>query len=310
MDNIQQQLNITTPSPEQVLQPHWRNAEHYQLFCKRDDLIHPVMSGNKWRKLKYQLAQKDKPRQIVSFGGGHSNHLHALSHCCRVLQIPFTALVRGDYRHNPSATINDLVANKTNVVYLDKKRFQLRSHPDYVQHLHQQYPGALIIPEGGSHPSAIAGVTEIVSELTQHYDYIVAPVASGGTLAGLITGVRQQKLRTKVLGMAVLKGQGYLEGLVTDLIPAEQATANRDDAPEWQIEHRFHQGGYAKRPAELQDFCQQTSEALAVPLEPVYSGKALFALKQLMAEHFFSKGAKILFLHTGGMQGARSAPSV
>lgn len=290
-------LTINAPSPEVKL--NWPVAERYktELWVKRDDLLHPIISGNKWRKLKYALldAQQRKVKHIISFGGGYSNHLHALGYCCHQLDIKFTALVRGNYTCNPTPMLRDLSSWQVDIQYLSKVEFKQRTQPEFIQQLQQRYSNALIIPEGGTQQQALQGVGEIVSELHQTYDYIVAPVASGGTLAGLIASTPNT---SQVLGVAVLKGEGYLEGLVQNLLPKPYKN--------WHIEHTWHGGGYAKTPSALTQFCRQFSAETAISVEPVYSGKLFYALAHLLQQGFFATGSKILALHTGGLQGSRT----
>lgn len=300
--NLVKELAITTPSIEQQIMPAWDNANNVQLWVKRDDLIHPIISGNKWRKLSHALqsAVDNQCRHIVSFGGGFSNHLHALGYCCQKLGIRLTAIVRGDYSANPSPMLADLLNWQTDIQYVNRITYQKRTDNDYLNTLQQTYPDALIIPEGGSQQQALVGMADVIAELTQHYDYIVAPVASGGTLAGLVYANNQQKLNSRVLGIAVLKGQGYLERLVSDLLP--QSVKN---PPDWQINHDYHCGGYAKSPSYLQTFCTAFFNHTQIPVEPVYSGKIFYALQQLISQNYFSENSKILALHTGGLQGNR-----
>lgn len=292
-----------TPSAEVIIQPDWKNQHDITLTVKRDDLLHPIISGNKWRKLKYALipAIAADTSHIISFGGGFSNHLHALGYCCHKLNIPFTAIVRGDYSNNLSPMLQDLMNWNTSIQYVDRKTYQKRAEPDYLNMLQQQNPDALLIPEGGSQQEALQGVTEILEELNKAYDYIVAPVASGGTLAGLITAIEKfpTHRECKILGIAMLKGEGYLEQLVTDLLEQPEQTLN------WQINHHYHFGGYAKSNHELAQFCGDFYKQTAIEIEPVYSGKLFFALRDLISQDYFPAKSRILALHTGGLQGAR-----
>ena len=300
--SLTKKLAIKTPSAEQVLTPKWATDSNIHLSVKRDDLIHPVISGNKWRKLKYALieAEKHKVKHIGSFGGGFSNHLHALGFCCHQLNIQLTAIVRGDYSHNLTPMLQDLMSWKTDIQYVDKATYSKRNDTEYLQTIKQNSADVLIIPEGGSQQQALRGVKEIVSELTHNYDYIMAPVASGGTLAGLINGVAKYCPNTKIIGVGVLKGQGYLEELVHTLLPAEiKNTAN------WRINHDYHFGGYAKSNNELNQFCEAFFQQTQVQIEPVYSGKLMFAIQALASQGFFPTNSRVLALHTGGLQGAR-----
>lgn len=294
---LQQQLAINSTSKIDSFDFGWSGYQVIKTDVKRDDQLHPIISGNKWRKLKYALTEimTSNCRHIVSFGGGHSNHLHALAYCCHKLNIRFTAIVRGDYSNHLTPTLVDLKAWQSELVFVDKQTYQQRTSADYLQRLKITYPNAVIIPEGGSQTQALAGIGEILAEQPQKYDYVLAPVASGATLAGLIMAAPKT---TRVIGIAVLKGQDYLEGLVGELLP--KAYDN------WQILHQFHCGGYAKSNQELVTFCQHFSHRYQVPIEPVYSGKLFYAFKQLLAENYFHAHSKILLIHTGGLQGARA----
>jgi 1-aminocyclopropane-1-carboxylate deaminase len=302
IDPLENSLGITHNAIEQRLTLSWPGAARIELWVKRDDLIHPIISGNKWRKLKYALiqAQAQGHTKVLSFGGGFSNHLHALGYCCQALGIHLTAIVRGNYSLNPSPMLQDLARWATQIQYVDRNTYQKRTDSGYLAKLKDQYNQPLIIPEGGSQQQALTGVGEIIQELTQSYDFILAPVASGGTLAGLINGLRQHKLSgTQVVGIAVLKGQDYLETLVTGLLPKNSLSTD------WQINHQYHFGGYGKKPAELAQFCDNFLFDTQIAIEPVYSGKLFFATQQLIAQEHFPRGSKILVLHTGGLQGAR-----
>ena len=303
--SFEQALQVSLPSPEIALHHRWKNPQNVSVFVKRDDQIHNIISGNKWRKLESSLnaCRANKIKDIISFGGGHSNHLHALSYCCWKLGIGFTAIIRGDYTNNPTPTVIDLLKWQTNIQYVDKKTYQRRSDPDYLSSIKSQYPDAAIIPEGGSQEQALEGVAALVDELEQHYDVIIVPVASGATMAGLIKATN--KLPTKVVGIAALKGHGYLEDLVEQFLPEELHQVNGNC--HWHIEHNFHHGGYAKSPPELRDFCRQFLETSGFQIEPVYSGKLFFALKHMIETSFFETNQRVLAIHTGGLQGARDS---
>jgi 1-aminocyclopropane-1-carboxylate deaminase len=303
MMSLVAKLAIQTSLPEQVITPHWAKLQDIQITVKRDDLLHPIISGNKWRKLKYALVEAcdSDVKHIVSFGGGYSNHLHALGYCCQQLGIHLSVIVRGDYSQNLSPMLRDLLSWGTDIQYVDRATYKQRAEPEYLQTVATKYPSALVIPEGGSQQQALKGVAEIIQELTQRYDYILAPVASGGTLAGLIEGLTEtgNNATTQVLGIAVLKGQGYLEQLVESLL------TGRHHKIDCKINHDYHFDGYAKSNGELKQFCAQFEQQTHIPVEPVYSGKLFYALYQLTLNGYFPNGSRVLALHTGGLQGAR-----
>jgi 1-aminocyclopropane-1-carboxylate deaminase len=300
--------SLTLPSPLIPFKPNWEGASKVSLFVKRDDAIHPVMSGNKWRKLSHALTNP-LPKTIVSFGGGFSNHLHALGFVCHKLGIPFNAIIRGDYSAAPTPMIQDLKSWGTRIDYVDRVTYKKRNDSAYLLHLKQQQPDAMIIPEGGSQAQALQGMKDMVDEIDIDFDFIVAPVASGATLAGIVSALNKRnennatdtlhQTTRNVVGVGVLKGENYLEGLVEQFLPTSLGRSN------WHIDHSYHFGGYAKAPNELRTFCNDFNHAFEFDIEPVYSGKAFWAVKDMLAKGKFEDGACIVVLHTGGLQGAR-----
>ena len=300
--------SLTLPSPLVPFKPNWEGASKVSLFVKRDDAIHPVMSGNKWRKLSHALTSP-LPKTIVSFGGGFSNHLHALGFVCYKLGIPFNAIIRGDYSAAPTPMIEDLKSWRTRIDYVDRVTYKKRNDSAYLLHLKQQQPDAMIIPEGGSQAQALQGIKDMVDEIDIDFDFIVAPVASGATLAGIVSALNKRnennatdtlhQTTRNVVGVGVLKGENYLEGLVEQFLPTSLGRSN------WHIDHSYHFGGYAKAPNELRTFCNDFNHAFEFDIEPVYSGKAFWAVKDMLAKGKFEDGARIVVLHTGGLQGAR-----
>ncbi len=290
------------PSPLQRFQPDWAGAEQVELWIKRDDLIHPIVSGNKWRKLSAVLGSyADRtgalPAHIISFGGGFSNHLHALGFLCHTADIRFTAIVRGHYQHNPTPMLRDLMQWGTDLSYVNKTDYRQRSEAPYLAALQQRYPEALVIPEGGSAQEALTGMGQLVEEIRgglATFDHIACPVASGATLAGIAAALQG---REQALGIAVLKGQEYLETLVENLSP--HAPAN------WHIDHAHCGQGYAKTSPELTQFCSDLQCQYALAVEPVYSGKLFMGIRKKLAAGDFTPGSRIVLVHTGGLQGAR-----
>lgn len=266
-------------------------------MIKRDDRIHPIISGNKWRKLSSLLSeQPENIKGIVSFGGGFSNHIHALSYVCNQLNMPFVAIIRGDYTKNPTPMLKDIERWGTTINYVDRKTYQLRNDHDFLAQLAKRYTDYVIVPEGGSDHDALNGVTQIVSELTLwDFDTIVTPVASGATLAGIVSSIAPHQ---HAIGVAVLKGADYLEQLVNNFLPEPREN--------WHISHNYHCGGYAKVTQALTALCKEVTLDYDIPIEGVYSGKLFFALKEWLQQQVFPEGHKIVVLHTGGIQGARA----
>ncbi|PCK30664.1 1-aminocyclopropane-1-carboxylate deaminase/D-cysteine desulfhydrase [Pseudoalteromonas piscicida] len=281
-------------SPIQTIRHPVLEKHALTLHVKRDDLLHPVIQGNKWRKLKYNLQhlQQSGLKELVTFGGAFSNHLYATSMACKIFAIKGHLIVRGPELdpHNP--TLKMASACGLTLHPVSRLEYKKRHQADYLQALQTRFKHAFIIPEGGTNILALKGVEELASTLPAS-DYVMTAVGSGGTLAGLVAGTPEH---TQVLGIAVLKGAQYLEQEVGNLLPDNTTKP-------WQILHNFHHGGYAKTTPELLSFCTQMKKRYALPLEPVYTGKLFFAIFALAEQGYFENGSVITAIHTGGLQG-------
>jgi len=274
--------------------------EKYQLTVsiKRDDCIHPIISGNKWRKLKFNLhyAKAQQYTGVLSFGGSFSNHIHALAYACQQQNLKSVAIIRGEKEYASNFTLTMAQKWGMELNFVDRKTYRLRENKDYIAELQLAYPDYLIVPEGGSNALALTGVGEIITELNHQceFDTLLTPVGSGGTLAGLIKADKNQH---NLLGISVLKQDGYLKSQVNNLLGHSSNYSN------WQVLPEFHCGGYAKFSNEdvqkILCFNQQTGFIF----EPVYSGKMILALLTLIEQGYFPSGHRIVLLHTGGLQG-------
>jgi 1-aminocyclopropane-1-carboxylate deaminase len=274
--------------------------EKHQLTVsiKRDDTIHPIISGNKWRKLKFNLryAKKHNYIGVISFGGSFSNHVHALAFACQQAGLKSIGIIRGEKEYANNFTLSMAHKWGMQLNFVDRKTYRLRDDQDYLAEVQELYPDYLIVPEGGSNQLALTGVGEVITELNQQceFDTMLTPVGSGGTLAGLIKAdVNQHKL----IGIAVLKQKGYLADQVTTLL------GNSSNYSNWQIMSEFHRGGYAKFSKEDATRILSFNEQTGFIFEPVYSGKMILALLDLIEQGYFPKGHRIVILHTGGLQG-------
>ncbi|MFZ6871724.1 1-aminocyclopropane-1-carboxylate deaminase/D-cysteine desulfhydrase [Undibacterium sp. Di27W] len=270
------------------------------LWVKRDDLLHPQVSGNKFRKLKYPLLGLQGQRShVVSMGGIWSNHIHALAHAAHALGLPATALIRGANGMH-SAMLDDVKALGMQVHFVNRDAYrQLRlDESAWRSHLDSPVADTLWLPEGGSAPQALQGVAELIAELPFLPDYLVVACGTGATLAGLLAGLQG---RSKVLGIAAISQGDYLRAEISRLL----TQAGYPDHQNYELLTEFHHGGYGKAPPELQAFCQQFQQETEIALEPVYTGKMLFALRQLWHDGCLAQNARVIAIHTGGLQGAR-----
>lgn len=292
-------------SPLQTVEHPLFAHHHVTVQIKRDDLIHPIISGNKWRKLKYNLtfAQQHNKKGILSFGGAYSNHIHALAFACKHNNLASKAIIRGEASYQNNATLSAAKSWGMELEFVDRATYRQRYDTEYLKYLQSQHENFYIVPEGGSNSLALQGVGEIITELAEQteFDTLMVPVGSSGTLSGLIQADDNQH---NILGIAVLKGGQYLEDSIGQLLDQESSGLKlKQKHTRWQLLTNFHRGGYAKFSREdeqrILDFSLQTK----LPFEPVYSGKMILALLDLLEQGYFPIGHRILLVHTGGLQG-------
>ncbi|MGL1956526.1 MAG: pyridoxal-phosphate dependent enzyme [Colwellia sp.] len=275
-----------------------------QVQIKRDDLLHPIISGNKWRKLKYNLIHvKEQAYQgVLTFGGSYSNHIHAFAFACYQQKLPCIGIIRGESQYASNFTLSWATHWGMKCHFVDRKTYKRRFDEDFLAELQLLYPNYFMVPEGGSNHLALPGVGEVIKELNQQteFDTLLTPVGSGGTLAGLI---KEDSNNHKLLGIAVLKEADYLIKNINALLLENTTLKSAKEYNNWQLLTQFHCGGYAKfshRDANrILAFNQQTG----IDFEPVYSGKMILALLDLLDQDYFSTNERIVLLHTGGMQG-------
>ncbi|MFI9305627.1 1-aminocyclopropane-1-carboxylate deaminase/D-cysteine desulfhydrase [Streptomyces triculaminicus] len=265
-----------------------------RLLLKRDDLIHPDLPGNKWRKLEPNLreAAATGTRTLLTFGGAYSNHLRATAAAGRLLGFETIGVVRGDELAdrplNPS--LAQCAADGMRLRFVSRSLYRRKNEPDVLASLAS--PGCFVVPEGGSNAAAARGCAELGRELRGVADVVGVACGTGGTLAGLAAGLAGDQ---RAIGFPVLKG-GFLEAEVEHL--QEAAFGERRGA--WTLEDRFHFGGYAKRTPELDAFAEDFAARHGLPLEPLYVAKMLYGLTTLAEEGAFPAGTTVAAVITGG----------
>lgn len=275
------------PSPIHYIQYHEKS-----LYIKRDDLIDPFISGNKWRKLKYILldAKKQRERHLVTFGGAYSNHLLATAAVAAKHQLKATAFVRGEEVNNEILMLCKLFGMELR--FVDRESYKNK----YL--LFQQHFGtdtdAYFIGEGGANEEAVLGCAEIVNELTESFDHIFCAAGTGTTAAGLLKGINQHGLDTTLHVIPVLKGGDFIKNEIAKYV---------DDLSKLQLHTDYHFGGYAKTTPELIAFIKDFTSATGILIDPIYTGKMCYAITNLMEKGEIAKDSKILAIHTGGLFG-------
>ncbi|MCF7970641.1 MAG: pyridoxal-phosphate dependent enzyme [Methylococcaceae bacterium] len=292
---LERNLGVSTLT--QIIEPCIQE-QGVELYLKRDDLLHPIISGNKWRKLKYILehALALNTQKIISMGGAYSNHLHALAYVGKLLGIQTEARIRGERPEILNPTLNDMFDWGMHLEFISRSDYRLLREYKAYDALPGLQKGEYWLPEGGAMLSALRGVTELVAEIDLDYDVLCVPCGTATTLAGIISA-RSNK---QVIGFAALKEAAYLNDEVKTLL---KNTACHND--KWFIQLQYHFGGFAKITPELLQFIQQFEKAQHIKLEPIYTGKMLYGIYDLIRQGYFKSGQRIIAIHTGGLQGNR-----
>jgi 1-aminocyclopropane-1-carboxylate deaminase len=285
-------IDLQIFSPVQQIN-HKLFAERDLLFyIKRDDLIHPIISGNKWRKLKYLLgkAQAQNKTHLVTFGGAYSNHLLATAGAGAKFGFKTTGIVRGEKVDNDTLFMCRL--HGMNLIFTDRESYRDK------QALFNKFFGddeqAFFIDEGGASPEAAHGCSELVNELTDIYDHIFAACGTGTMSAGIINGLTQHNLPTTFNGVPVFKNGGFIKDDIDKLLTAPI---------NYHLHTEYHFGGYGKANDELISFIKTFVADTGILIDPIYTGKMLYAIYDLATKDYFKPGNKILAVHSGGIWG-------
>ena len=311
--NLSKKLSLNLPSPVTQIKNKLLDDKKIQLFIKRDELIHPVIQGNKWRKLKHNILQAEKKHQntLLSFGGAYSNHLHALAAAGKQLNLKTIGIIRGEKPKQLNPCLQDMLDCRMQLKFITRLEYKQKSSIEFINSLKREFGDFYLIPEGGNNSAGIKGCSELLDELEDDYDVICCEVGSGTMLSSLIQN--NKKPNTKYLGFAVMKNLQLDKEIKESLINNTNSTAPASIAwasTEWEINHQYHFGGFAKTTPELDEFIKNFKNENNIQLEPVYSGKMLWGIIDLLRLDYFKPGTKILAIHGGGLQGLRGYPQL
>ncbi len=270
-----------------------------QLLIKRDDLIHPEISGNKWRKLKYNLEEAKKlgHTTLLTFGGAFSNHILALASAGQEFGFKTIGVIRGEMNSRSNPTLSLAIEKGIQLHFVSREDYRRKSEVSFLEDLKHKWGKFYLIPEGGSNCYAIKGCQEIVSTINEPYDTFCCSVGTGGTIAGIISSIRSDK---KVIGFSALKGD-----FLKDEIAILTKICDEKVKTQWEINHDYHFGGYARFDDSLIGFINNFYQKHGIRLDPIYTGKLFFGLFDLIQKDYFMTGSTVLALHTGGLQGIR-----
>ena len=268
-----------------------RNVE---LTIKREDKIHLHISGNKYRKLKYNLiaAKEQNIDTLLTFGGAFSNHIAATASAGAEYGFKTIGVIRGNelkekISSNPTLTYAQKCGMKFK--FVSRNLYRKKTESQFLADLKNEFGNFYGLPEGGTYELAIKGCEEILTKQDKIYDFICVPVGTGGTISGLINSAKENQ---KILGFPALKGD-FLQKEISSFTNKSQ----------WSLTSDYHFSGYGKINSELITFINQFKHETNIPLDPVYTGKMLFGIVDLICKGYFKNGSKILAIHTGGLQG-------
>ncbi len=264
------------------------------LFVKREDLNHPKISGNKFRKLKYNIEKLKAlgEKRLVTFGGAYSNHIAATAYAGKILGVQTTGIIRGEelqekWKENP--TLSAAHENGMQFVFVSRASYKSDNRANLLSELHQKLGSFYFLPEGGTNSLAVKGCEEILVSGDKEFEVVSCSIGTGGTIAGIINSTHSEQT---VLGFPALKG----EFLKEDICKFVKNT-------NWQLCKDYHFGGYGKINEDLVNFINLVFEKTGIPLDPVYTGKMIYGLVDLTSKNYFKPKTKILAIHTGGLQG-------
>jgi len=272
------------------------------LYVKREDRLHKYVSGNKFRKLKYNILEAKEQRKevLLTFGGAYSNHISATAYAGKIHGFKTIGVIRGDELGKDlattlarNATLKFASDNGMRFYFVSRSRYRNKMDVNFIAELKDVFGDFYLIPEGGTNELAIKGCEEILTKEDSEFDYICCAVGTGGTISGIINSIQPHQ---KILGFPALKGD-FLHEEIENLINKQA---------DWKLITDYHFGGFAKINEELVRFINSTKAKYGLALDPVYTGKMLFGITDLIAKNYFPKESKVLLIHTGGLQGIKA----
>lgn len=275
----------------------FENPYKIELYIKREDVLHDEISGNKFRKLKYNLIEAKKIgfTKLLTFGGAYSNHIAAVAAAGRDYGFETIGIIRGEelqgkYLENP--TLKKAFENGMQFKFVSRTQYRDKNNAAFLDQLKNKFGDFYLIPEGGTNEFAVKGCEEILTEEDKMFDFICCAVGTGGTISGIINSLQPHQ---KALGFPALKG---------DFLFDEIRKYAKNDR--WDLITDYHFGGYAKINEQLKQFMDQFYKKYLITLDPVYTSKLTFGVIDLISKGYFKPYSKILLIHTGGLQGLQS----
>jgi 1-aminocyclopropane-1-carboxylate deaminase len=285
-------MNLPLIPPLQELSDSLLLQKKIRVFILREDLIHPYISGNKWRKLYYNIqeAKLKEAEKLITFGGAYSNHIAATASAGKEFGFKTIGFIRGEEQLPLNSTLSYAKSCGMEFRYLSRTDYRLKEDAEFLNSILKNEKEYYLIPEGGTNELAVKGCEEITADLRVDFDYICCAVGTGGTISGIINSLKKHQ---KAIGFPALKGGDFLK------VEIAKYTTNR----QWELNLEYHFGGYAKVKPELINFMNSFKAQYQIALDPVYTAKMLFGLWDLIEKDYFRAGSTIIVVHTGGLQG-------
>lgn len=289
--DFEQKLFISAPPLEHLNIAN--NTHNYICSVLRLDKMNAWYGGNKYFKLKHNLQKfySGNFTSIISFGGAYSNHIFSLAAIGKELGIKTIGYIRGFEPNKLTSTLAFAKECGMELVSISRTDYSLKNQEVFIDTIQQKYPNCLIIPEGGSNELGIEGCKEITGEITIDFDYIIVACGTGSTLAGIVGGLKHHQT---AIGISVVKGADTLSFIVLNTNPNKENN--------FKVLFDYHFGGYAKKSVLLEQFVSNFYKENNIPLDMVYTAKAMAGLFDLIDKKYFEPQSKILFVHTGGLQ--------
>lgn len=306
LENLEAAFSLHLPSPLLPLRHTAFLEADLKVWVKREDLIHPYVSGNKWRKLKYHLLSMRQRgmKRLLTFGGAHSNHLYAVAYVVKALALEGIAIVRGERVEPLNKTLAFVEESGMKLEFVSRSDYRRKREKAFLDELNQKHGPFYLIPEGGTSALAFPGIEEMVFELLEQLpqapDYIALACGTGGTLTGIVLGLAKAGLSdTRVLGFSALKGD-FLKDKVAAWLGG--FLPKGDIEVPWSLRADYHFGGFARSTPQLETFMEGFRQTTGIPIEHVYTGKMFYGLLDLVKSGYFPKGSSIVAIHTGGLR--------
>jgi 1-aminocyclopropane-1-carboxylate deaminase len=295
--NTPQELNLPSPVQKVQFEPFLRTG--IDVYMKRDDLIHFEIQGNKWRKLKYNLEEflQKGDEVLATFGGAFSNHIAATAAAGKLYGIKTLGIIRGVYGNEISGTLSGAERNGMQLEFIHSSEWKNRFHQEFADNLSKKYGKVFFVPDGGANSQGRKGAMEILQEVEEHFHVVITAAGTGTTASGILMSLPDE---TELYVVKVVKDESLETQVCNNLESDGFFDKSLFNRLKW-VEGALN--GYGKKNTDLEQFILEFYNQSGIPLDPVYTGKMMLRLHQLVQNNQFEKGSKVLAIHSGGLQG-------